>query len=86
MRKDSKYVVFNSLEEARRFVELYGGFVENPGKYYYDLFYLQYFGEKLKDKYMVISRFSKEEFNEVVRVLGLKKKKWNGHLIYSYGV
>lgn len=87
MRRDAKYVVFDSLDEAIRFNELYDsrGFIENFGDYYYDNFYKKYFGEKIKGKVLVVARFTKEEFDEVIRVLNLKKKKWNGHLIYSYG-
>lgn len=74
-----KYVVFNNKEEAERFQQLYGGYIEH--NFY---FHLKYFGEKVKDKYVVAHHFGTAEFEEVIKNLELKKKKWNGKLIYVF--
>lgn len=79
----TKYFLFNTTEEANRFYELYesdGAF----GIWVNDDFYLKYFGEKVRDKYIIAMRMSTNGIEELVKILGLKKRRYNGKLIYVF--
>ena len=79
MRRDAKYIMFNSREEAERFTLLYGGFISS-----YDYFYQRYFGEKCTGKVVVILRATKDEMSEIASAIGLKDRRWNNKLVFVY--
>lgn len=76
-----KYIFFKDRSCAERFIKLYGGYVKciTNGD-----FEIRYFGDKVRNTYCVTNRYSTEEINELIKYIGLKKKKWNGKLCYLY--
>jgi len=75
MNNTAKYIFFNTVDEAERFVKLYGGIVciNSAGD-----FYRRYFGEIAK-KPMVILTTNNKVMDEICSSIGLKKKRKNGN-------
>lgn len=76
----NKHIFFNDEETADRFIKLYGGIISKD----YTGFYRRYYGEKCKDKIIVLYRCGIKDIKDICKYIGLKKKKWNGHLCYLY--
>lgn len=75
----NKYVFFNTIEEAGRFISLYGGI---SGTDY--SFTTWRFGNKVNEKPYVLFRASKEDIENLKKTIGLKEKRFNNKLCYIF--
>ena len=80
--------VFNSKEEAERFIKLYCAECVSPNNTDDDTFFTEwlrsYYGKKIYHKYCVSRRFCKEDIDNMKKYIGLKEKKFNGRKVYVY--
>ncbi len=75
----NKYVFFNTIEEAGRFVSLYGGISSK------DFSFTRFrFGNKVDGKPYVLFRASKEDMENLKKMIGLKEKRFNNKLCYIF--
>ena len=79
MYKTFRTIFFEDVETAKRFTSLYGGSVQET-KY----FERNYFGDKVKNMFVVCDRFSNEEMDHMKSDIGLKERRWSGHKCYVY--
>lgn len=75
MHNTAKYIFFNTVDEAERFVKLYGGIISNDSGCG---FYRRYFGEIAKQP-MVILTTNNMVMDEICSSIGLKKTRKNGN-------
>jgi hypothetical protein len=82
MYNTEKFIFFNTVDEAERFVKLYGGSLCSD--YWKDHFYRNYFGE-IANQPMVGLRTNNIVMNEICSSIGLKEKRKNGKKCYIFG-
>lgn len=82
MRRE-KIIFFKEKWQAERFIQLYGGsLVYDQVSLFY---YLSYFNNlNIQDYYAVIIRLTTDEINQIIEVIDLKKKVWNGRRCWFY--
>jgi hypothetical protein len=75
MNNTTKHIFFNTVDEAERFVKLYGGVVciNSAGDFHH-----RYYGEIAK-RPMVLLRTNNMVMDEICSSIGLKKKRINGN-------
>ena len=84
--KTTKHIFFNTKDEAERFEKLYDNkidwvCIDLP----YDNYWIRtYFGPNALGKVHVYFRTDTENLNKIIKAIGLKKKKWAGHLCYLF--
>ena len=80
-KQSTKRVIFNTRDEAERFVDLYGGLIETP---FLGYSIKKWYGNKILGKEVVMIRNTKDDMNQIMNSIGIKKKKWNGKDVYIY--
>ena len=75
----NKYVFFNTIEEAQKFVSLYGGISSKDYS-----FTTWRFGNKVDGKPYVYFRASKEDMKRIKELIGLKEKRFNNKICYVF--
>jgi len=77
----TKHIFFDDEETALRFKALYGCVIDVDANSYW---VRNYYGPNAKDKIHVYYHGTSEEFEEIVKAIKLKKKRWGGHLCYYF--
>ena len=81
-KRITKHLFFNNIEEAERFKQLYDG---RPLVDYFPNYWVKkYYGHKIIGKTHVFFTVTTEEFEKIKKAIGLKEKRWAGHLCYIY--